>query len=101
MYAEMANRAIIEAVARKRGNKCQDCKLVYTRERRFHWHHRNPEEKLFGIGDVLQNMSMPVEMLYEELAKCDLLCSGCHVRRHKGTTLTDEEVRILESLRYG
>ena len=49
------------------------------------FHHRNPREKSFNIGDGFNN-SMSIERFMEviipELNKCDLLCPNCHRQEH-------------------
>ena len=57
-----------------KGGECQNCgynKCIAALE----FHHRNPEEKSFGIGTPL---SKTWEAIRTELDKCDLLCSNCH-----------------------
>ena len=39
-------------------------------------HHRNPKEKLYNIAD-LRNQGK-LELLQEEIKKCDSLCVSCH-----------------------
>ena len=60
------------------GGKCKDCSGVYVRDV-YDFHHRNPEEKDFSIGDGLLHKWEKIE---PELDKCDLLCSNCHRIRH-------------------
>ena len=40
------------------------------------WHHRNPEEKKFGVGSGSWRQSR--KKLEEEMEKCDLYCANCH-----------------------
>ena len=60
------------------GGKCKDCGGVFIRDV-YDFHHRNPKEKSFGIGEKLQGVW---KILPPELDKCDLLCSNCHRIRH-------------------
>lgn len=53
-------------------NKCVDA-LIF--------HHRNPEEKLFGM-DLATLAQKKWETVEKEWEKCDLLCSNCHVELH-------------------
>lgn len=39
------------------------------------FHHRNPDDKDFGIADM---RTRSVETLDEEIAKCDVVCANCH-----------------------
>lgn len=53
-------------------NKCKDS-LVF--------HHNNPEEKTFEIGD--DGRIRKWEAIQNELDKCSLLCCNCHLEEHK------------------
>lgn len=56
------------------GGKCVRCGYnKYPDVLEFH--HRNPEEKKFGIGN---GNSVAYEKLLAEATKCDLLCANCH-----------------------
>lgn len=48
------------------------------------FHHRNPAEKDFNIGDNNSSISMErfVKEIIPELEKCDLLCPNCHRQEH-------------------
>jgi hypothetical protein len=62
--------------------KCKDCNLVITNENSimFEWDHVNPCNKTFAISKM--NMRKD-ELYYEEIKKCDLVCSNCHSIRTK------------------
>jgi len=45
------------------------------------FHHKNPEEKDFGIAQMLRNNS-PWEKIEQEMQKCVLLCANCHREFH-------------------
>jgi hypothetical protein len=45
------------------------------------FHHRDPNEKDFGIG---QMKTMSESRILEEIAKCDVLCANCHLKLHYG-----------------
>jgi len=60
------------------GGKCKDCGEVYIKDV-YDFHHRNPKEKDFSIGNSLLYKWEKIE---PELDKCDLLCSNCHRIRH-------------------
>jgi len=53
-----------------RGNACQRC----TATDRLEFHHRDPAEKVSH-----RIFSRRWERIHTELAKCDLLCSTCHL----------------------
>lgn len=60
------------------GNKCSQCEYKYRgSERALSFHHRNPDEKLFGLS--MNNLwSKKWEVILEEFQKCDMLCLVCH-----------------------
>jgi transketolase len=45
------------------------------------FHHRLPVTKCFNVSRPSGTISM--QTLLEEIAKCDVLCQPCHMRRHK------------------
>ena len=61
----------------KAGKVCAMCgqddvtKLVF--------HHRDPATKLF---DICRTKVRSRQTLLEEIAKCDVLCQPCHMRKH-------------------
>ena len=51
-------------------------------ERRFYlleFHHKNPDEKEFGISKKIRSK---FEDLLPEIEKCDVLCANCHREFH-------------------
>jgi len=60
------------------GNKCIDCGWS-GHQSAFQFHHTNPKEKEFIIGNVA-NKSW--DSILSELKKCILLCANCHAIRH-------------------
>lgn len=47
------------------------------------FHHRNPEEKLFWLGNKqIKSIIDLDEYIKNEIDKCDILCSNCHVIEH-------------------
>jgi len=65
----------------KVGKKCKTCKVVCTLKqvKRFHFHHKNPETKLFNISDAVTR-GFSIKKIKEELKKCVLVCNKCHDR---------------------
>lgn len=47
----------------------------------LHFHHVDPTSKAFNISD---GALLSAKRLADELAKCVVLCSACHIRRHHG-----------------
>lgn len=56
---------------------CKDCGLRDPAVLEFD--HINPEEKLFDVGSMLENGTIPA--LKREMAKCEIVCANCHRRR--------------------
>ena len=46
---------------------------------RLHFHHRDKNTKLFGIA---RSMTYSSQKIQDEIDKCDLLCSVCHITYH-------------------
>lgn len=42
----------------------------------LHFHHRNPNQKRFGIGS--RGLGRSIESIREEARKCVILCANCH-----------------------
>jgi hypothetical protein len=47
------------------------------------FHHLDPNEKEFNIGRALRG-EKSLEMLRDEIAKCEVLCANCHRKVHAG-----------------
>ena len=65
---------------------CLHCGI--TDKRVLTFHHRNPKEKSFNIGDCAGHM-WSLEKLQAEVSKCDILCSNCHL-------IVEDELRNKE-----
>lgn len=61
-----------------KGGKCQRCGYNKPISGAYHFHHRNPKEKLFSLGGC----SLGYARQKQEADKCDLLCSNCHIEVH-------------------
>lgn len=73
-------RAVIDEA---KGTACWDCGGEFE-PTKLHFHHRDPSTKLFNIANYTtlrgrQNH----DALRAEIAKCDVLCVGCHAARHR------------------
>lgn len=65
------------------GGKCVDCGLKDSCMGVYDFHHRNPSQKSYSIGDLFKGKSArQLDDIKPELDKCDLLCANCHRRRH-------------------
>ena len=58
------------------GGKCVQCGST----KQLEFDHIDPSDKEFTIGS---NLTYPREKVREELKKCQLLCRGCHIEKHK------------------
>jgi rubredoxin len=47
------------------------------------FHHLNPNEKDFTIGDAV-HLGYSFERIQEEINKCEVLCANCHLIEHHG-----------------
>lgn len=45
------------------------------------FHHRDPDTKLFSLGRF-KHSKTTIEMIDEEIQKCDILCENCHRKLH-------------------
>ena len=70
-----------ELLVEYKGGKCEICgydKCVEALE----FHHINPDEKDFGIGQ--KGYTRSFERNKEEVDKCILVCANCHREIHNG-----------------
>lgn len=72
------------------GGQCIDCENEEVLL--LQYHHRDPLNKVFPLGDALKNKrnGRSLQEIDEEIAKCDLLCPNCHALRHR--TLSPKEL---------
>lgn len=73
------------------GHKCAYCGLV-DNPILYDFHHLNPAEKEFGIGNGSTTRSR--EAYFNEAKKCTLLCSNCH-RRIENNLITVDDLDIV------
>ncbi len=59
--------------------------FTFIRGSRHKFDHINPLEKSF---DISRKMTAPLEVLYPEIDKCQLLCSKCHIEKTKNDWLS-------------
>jgi hypothetical protein len=59
----------------KKTLRCQIC--GEDRPECLQFHHRDPSQKEFTIGNIIRN-GVSLETLQREIAKCDVLCANCH-----------------------
>ena len=63
------------------GGECQICGYKKSK-RALSFHHRNPEEKDFGLS--ARGLTRSWEKTKIELDKCVLVCANCHMEIHDG-----------------
>ena len=61
-----------------KGGQCQRCGYNKPIPGAYDFHHRDPEQKDFGISGKTKSF----ESLKAEVDKCDLLCRTCHAEVH-------------------
>ncbi len=54
---------------------CKNCQE--WRSECLQFHHRDPKQKLFNVGQWVRN-GVSLETLKAEIEKCDVLCANCH-----------------------
>jgi hypothetical protein len=64
----------------KIGKKCKKCKAECGKKehKKFHFHHKRPQSKLFNISDAVTR-GFSIKIIKEELKKCVFLCDECHI----------------------
>lgn len=72
-------RAMKKRAIELRGGKCEKCGYDKCIEA-LQFHHRNPEEKSFGLSQSGNTRSW--QEYLNEAMKCDLLCANCHAEEH-------------------
>jgi hypothetical protein len=60
---------------------CVDC--GEGRWQCLHFDHREDEEKVDEVGKMARR-GMPLEKIFNEINKCDVVCANCHHVRHNG-----------------
>jgi transposase len=76
-------RKLKQLLVAEAGGRCQVCgydRCVAALE----FHHLDPEQKRLGISAV--GLTLSLEALRAEAAKCVLVCSNCHAELESGTT---------------
>lgn len=79
-----------ELLVEYKGGKCEICgydRCIGALE----FHHINPEEKEFGIGQKGYTRSM--EKNKAEADKCILVCANCHREIHEGLVNLDDYIK--------
>ena len=59
----------------KEGRLCSDCGGSFHHAA-MHWHHRPGTIKIAAVAELAQKLNR--QLIFDEVAKCDLLCANCH-----------------------
>lgn len=70
-----------ERLIEYKGGQCERCGFKKDCPSCFHFHHKDPNEKSFGIGE--NGATRSLKLLKLEADKCELLCSNCHAEVHE------------------
>jgi hypothetical protein len=73
------------------------CKCGYSKcIDALHFHHLDPKTKKFAITDAVYNRVKATEQeIYEEIAKCILVCANCHAEIHSRDYVSDLEIDYI------
>ena len=89
-FVQRRREKIKEMAIEYKGGKCQCCGYdKYNGALEFH--HLNPKEKDFGIGEGGYIRSF--EKVKNELDKCILVCSNCHKEIHAGLINLEKKLK--------
>lgn len=87
-----------KAIVYASGGKCQCCGYDKT-EKALEFHHINPDEKEFTLGQMKSSPTMNSSVV-AELKKCILVCSNCHKEIHAGITHLPPSYSIFDLKLY-
>jgi hypothetical protein len=66
---------------------------LYKCSNLLHFHHRDPKQKEFNVGEWIRN-GVSLERLKAEIAKCDALCANCHARATQNERYRKKGIRF-------
>lgn len=101
-YVKKWRKKVKEIILTCMGGECQICGYSHC-PTALELHHVNPDEKDFSFGYIMASCRN-WNVIYEEIAKCILLCSNCHREVHAGLvelpeTYTKFDPALADSLR--
>jgi len=79
LYLQNSRQNLKDKSIEYKGGKCKICGYDKC-NRSMDFHHRDPNEKDFGIGSY---KVLSWDKIKKELDKCDLLCRNCHGELHE------------------
>jgi len=65
----------------KESNACMDCKVFY-KHYIMDFDHRDRSTKISNVAELANSGS--IKKVWDEIAKCDLVCANCHRERTYG-----------------
>lgn len=90
-HVKQARRKIKRLLIEYKGGKCERCGYSGGSPAVYDFHHKNPDEKEFGIARA----NIGLETQKKEVDKCMLVCANCHREIHNEAELIKiEEERI-------
>ena len=93
------NHSLKHELIQYRGGKCIRCENNSIHV--LHFHHLNPKEKLFTIGDYYHGVKKKgyiLEDVKTEIDKCVILCANCHCEYHGGMFIINRMREIIENV---
>lgn len=79
--AALIRRLIKNKAIMSKGSRCYCCKNTFPNSV-YDFHHLNPAEKDFALGDKTSTTKWA--LIEKELEKCILVCANCHRMIHSG-----------------
>jgi len=77
----LAHKERMRAILREaKGRPCADCGNQYP-PYVMDFDHRDGETKLFNVSALNSHRWVSIDVLFAEIAKCDLVCANCHRER--------------------
>ena len=64
---------------KQKSKPCSDCNNIFNWWQ-MQFDHRKPEDKKFGISQMIAR-HFPIQEIEDEILKCDLVCANCHANR--------------------
>ena len=83
--SKQKKKDVKELLIIEKGGKCLICKYKFDGRNHsaFDFHHRDSDEKEFGISQIARSDN-GIELMKKEIKLCDLLCAVCHRLTHSG-----------------
>jgi hypothetical protein len=81
-------------------SSCSICGYRGVNIASLEFHHRDKSAKSFNIGTVCRGNvpTIPLEDVIEEVKKCDVLCSNCHVSKHVNVKKVEDNIDEIRKM---